>query len=282
MLVTVRLDKRDPLIPVHSGHCLWQCVVYVCVCDRSGYVVRSNGWPVFENPADGLIFETIFGDSRAPQAMSDHFDHYKRPPSRDNSVDRYTRAASRLSSGSRQSSVEKQQQRRADDAPSSDKSFGGGAAAAAAAAKQQNFAATGGTTAAHRQPPPFEEIILRQRNLGQEIVPSPVGQPKRTESLYVNPNAARKETIPKVSPSGWPGSGVGVGGGGGGGCVGGGRARKPRLLPPPPGPPPPPIPPRRLWLHLHSVCFAWTFSLAISITVFGFCAFCRTLVKPFR
>jgi hypothetical protein len=32
------------------------------------------------------------------QAMSDHFDHYKRPPSRDSSVDRYTRAASRLAS----------------------------------------------------------------------------------------------------------------------------------------------------------------------------------------
>lgn len=40
--------------------------------------------------------------------MSDHFDHYKRPPSRDSSVDRYTRAASRLGApGSRQPSVEK-------------------------------------------------------------------------------------------------------------------------------------------------------------------------------
>lgn len=179
--------------------------------------------------------------------MSDHFDHYKRPPSRDNSVDRYSRAASRLSGGSRQSSVEKQQLQhqhwRSDDASSSsDKSFGVGASAAAVAAKsQQGFAAAAGGTPI-RQPPPFEEIILRQRNLGQEIVPSPVGQPKRTESLYVNPNAARKETAPKVSGA----TGRSLSGGDGrragrdgAGCVGG---RKPRLLPPPP-----PIPRRRQW-----------------------------------
>ncbi|XP_026821313.1 putative uncharacterized protein DDB_G0282133 [Rhopalosiphum maidis] len=142
--------------------------------------------------------------------MSDHFDHYKRPPSRDNSVDRYSRAASRLSGGSRQSSVEKsqnqqqQQQRRGDDRlPSSsssaaDKSFNGAAGftTASAAGAKQNISSSAAT---HRQPPPFEEIILRQRNLGQEIVPSPIGQPKRTESLYVNPNTARKETKPKVS-----------------------------------------------------------------------------------
>ncbi|XP_016659877.1 cell wall protein IFF6-like [Acyrthosiphon pisum] len=143
------------------------------------------------------------------QAMSDHFDHYKRPPSRDNSVDRYSRAASRLSGGSRQSSVEKsqnqQQQRRGGDdrLPSSssstaDKSFSGGAGfnAASAAGAKQNISSS---VATQRQPPPFEDIILRQRNLGQEIVPSPIGQPKRTESLYVNPNTARKETKPKVS-----------------------------------------------------------------------------------
>lgn len=41
------------------------------------------------------------------QLSIDHFDHYKRPPSRDPSVDRYTRAASRLGLGSRQSSVDK-------------------------------------------------------------------------------------------------------------------------------------------------------------------------------
>lgn len=34
--------------------------------------------------------------SLVQQSSIDHFDHYKRPPSRDSSVDRYTRAASRL------------------------------------------------------------------------------------------------------------------------------------------------------------------------------------------
>ncbi|KAL4100633.1 hypothetical protein QTP88_020669 [Uroleucon formosanum] len=143
------------------------------------------------------------------QAMSDHFDHYKRPPSRDNSVDRYSRAASRLSGGSRQSSVEKsqnqQQQRRVDDRlpPSSslafDKLFSNDAGfnVASAAGAKQNISSSAAT---QRQPQPFEDIILRQRNLGQEIVPSPVGQPKRTESLYVNPNTARKETKPKEVP----------------------------------------------------------------------------------
>lgn len=30
---------------------------------------------------------------------------------------------------------------------------------------------------------PFEDVLLRQRNLGQDIIPS-INQPKRTESLY--------------------------------------------------------------------------------------------------
>lgn len=30
---------------------------------------------------------------------------------------------------------------------------------------------------------PFEDVLLRQRNLGQDIIPSP-REPKRTESLY--------------------------------------------------------------------------------------------------
>lgn len=41
------------------------------------------------------------------QLSIDHFDHYKRPPSRDSSVDRYSRAAGRMSIGSRQPSVDK-------------------------------------------------------------------------------------------------------------------------------------------------------------------------------
>lgn len=55
----------------------------------------------------------LYESSRAPhigssfsQSSIDHFDHYKRPPSRDSSVDRYARAASRLS-GSRQPSIDR-------------------------------------------------------------------------------------------------------------------------------------------------------------------------------
>lgn len=31
---------------------------------------------------------------------------------------------------------------------------------------------------------PFEDMLLKQRNLGQDIIPSP-REPKRTESLYI-------------------------------------------------------------------------------------------------
>lgn len=56
---------------------------------------------------------------------------------------------------------------------------------------------------------PFEDVLLRQRTLGQDIIPSP-GQPKRTESLFV-PNK------PMVSGGG--------GGGGGGGSKGMSKVR---------------------------------------------------------
>lgn len=43
---------------------------------------------------------------------------------------------------------------------------------------------------------PFEEIIMRKRGLGQDIVPSP-SQPKRTESLFV-PGQTQAQAV-KVS-----------------------------------------------------------------------------------
>jgi junctophilin len=41
-----------------------------------------------------------------PESSIDHLDHYKRPPSRDSSVDRYTRATTRFE-GSRQPSLDR-------------------------------------------------------------------------------------------------------------------------------------------------------------------------------
>lgn len=82
-----------------------------------------------------------------------------------------------------------------------------GAAAAIASTSLQNrllpaansSAVAGAPPSGHGFPVlPFEDFILRKRSLGQEIVPSPVGQPKRTESLYVGA-AAKKESHTKVS-----------------------------------------------------------------------------------
>nr|XP_022914220.1 junctophilin-1 isoform X1 [Onthophagus taurus] len=157
------------------------------------------------------------------QSSIDHFDHYKRPPSRDCSVDRYSRAAERLG-GSRQPSIDRTRpptplenvQRGTTPVPTSlnpnqtsnptrnggpspplqnNPSIGvgigssigvglggiGGIATRAASPPQMNS-------------PPFEDIILKKRSLGQDIVPS-LNQPKRTESLHV--------------PAGYGGSGGG-------------------------------------------------------------------------
>ncbi|XP_037976860.2 junctophilin-2 isoform X1 [Plutella xylostella] len=140
----------------------------------------------------------------------DYFDHYKRPPSRDGSVDRYGRR-------SRQASVE------ATPAPA-----GAGAGGAASRAGSQapqpapapapllgSRAATpaagnghlasgrGSISRATSREPAFEESLMRKRNLGQDISPS-LYQPKRTESLYVAQSPA-----PAPAPV--------LGGGGGGG-----------------------------------------------------------------
>lgn len=59
-----------------------------------------------------------------------------------------------------------------------------------------NKAAAGGNPSPVK-PPPFEDIILRKRGLGQDIIPSQ-NQPKRTESLFIpgqtNPHAAKIST----------------------------------------------------------------------------------------
>ncbi|XP_068621251.1 junctophilin-2 isoform X1 [Battus philenor] len=131
----------------------------------------------------------------------DYFDHYKRPPSRDSSVDRYGRR-------SRQPSVEA--------APATGGSRAGSIAPqplpssrppsrAATPAGNGHVASGRGSIsrAPSRESQPFEDTLLRKRTLGQEIAPSPY-QPKRTESLYV----AQNQTPPPSVP---------MGGGGGGG-----------------------------------------------------------------
>ncbi|XP_022193250.2 junctophilin-1 isoform X2 [Nilaparvata lugens] len=142
----------------------------------------------------------VSGDNPAynfQQAMSDHFDHYKRPPSRDSSVDRYSRAASRLGGGggSRQPSVDKTSL--SGDAPADRgmraPSLPRGTTPVPATGAGNGAAIGAGMSVApppvSQPPPPFEEVIIRKRGLGQDIVPSPQGQPKRTESLYISPSA---------------------------------------------------------------------------------------------
>ena len=143
------------------------------------------------------------------QSMNDRFDHYKRPPSRDSSVDRYQRAASRLGGlGSRQSSVDKAVPPTAPGGRevSVDRTLRGPSATRGNTPSAGNGAVVGAPlysipNSMGAQQGPFEEVVLRNRTLGQDIIPSP-GQPKRTESLFINSGG---------------GGGVGSGGGGGGG-----------------------------------------------------------------
>lgn len=171
------------------------------------------------------------------QTSIDHFDHYKRPPSRDSSVDRYSRAASRLGGGSRQPSVDRQgavmnpdtlidrnvragsQLRGTTPAPNVNGSVLTGVMSGGSGAASRRGSRSGTPVFQQHQQPsiqtiqaqysspnqPFEDVLLRQRTLGQDIIPSP-GQPKRTESLFV--------------PNKPVASGGGGGGGGGGGSKG--------------------------------------------------------------
>ncbi|VVC29829.1 Hypothetical protein CINCED_3A023483 [Cinara cedri] len=130
-------------------------------------------------------------------ASIDHHEHYNRPPSRDNSVDRYQRRNERLRSSSRQSSVEKSSSHHQQQ-PDGRSPFGSGASGQSSRANQAPGTVSYTVPKTSRQSP-FEDVIINQRNIGQEILPSPSGCPKRTESLYVNPDAARRDHKPKVS-----------------------------------------------------------------------------------
>lgn len=153
------------------------------------------------------------------QSSIDHYDHYKRAPSRDSSVDRYTRATSRLGGGSRQPSVDRNIGVSNTGSDTPDRGVRAGSAfRTTAPVTTGNGAVLTGTGASRSTTPvyqmssvqavysspnqPFEDVLLRQRTLGQDIIPSP-REPKRTESLYLPPKPI-------------PTAGGGAGGGGGG------------------------------------------------------------------
>lgn len=195
--------------------------------DQMQYNDMSNSRRASRYDAAGKPAMSSFSSSAI-----DHFDHYKRPPSRDSSVDRYARATSRMT-GSRQPSVDRTVSANpAAPAPgptdTPDRNARAGSAfrstPPAASTTTANGAVLTGTGAARSGTPvyhipsvqpvysspnqPFEDVLLRQRTLGQDIIPSP-REPKRTESLYLPPV--------KLLPSG--------GGGGGGGAASGGGAK---------------------------------------------------------
>lgn len=173
------------------------------------------------------------------QTSIDYFDHYKRPPSRDSSIDRYNRAASRLGGGSRQTSIDRTMQTTATMHTTREPSVGletpdrgvrGSSQFRGATPVPSNingsvpsgFGSRSGTPSFGQSqvtsPPPqqpFEDVILRQRTLGQDIVPS-LNAPKRTESLYLG---SIKSPPPVVSSGG----GSRMGGGRGNAVGGGGR-----------------------------------------------------------
>lgn len=178
-----------------------------------GAAIRRNSRPLNESSRPML--------GSYNQTSIDYFDHYKRPSSRDPSVDRYTRAASRMSGGgggssSRQPSVDRTAPTptsptvgnpvKMSDTPERKRSgsvFRGQTPAPTTTTGNgtvltgvgSNLGSRGGTpmmkmNSSNMQAlyssanQPFEDVLLRQRTLGQDIIPSPL-QPKRTESLFI-------------------------------------------------------------------------------------------------
>lgn len=169
------------------------------------------------------------------QAMSDHFDHYKRPASRDSSVDRFSRARSKTRGMTPeiqpQSQIQNSSQSRASsrhrtpfamDNPNLQQQSSGSMsglrsssnmaldAALMADSNARLRAETPGRNSGKESPigggdnnsvmkgsSVFDENIIRQRGLGQEIPPVPY-TPKRTESLFLKP------AVPKAAPSNLP------------------------------------------------------------------------------
>ncbi|XP_063977067.1 uncharacterized protein LOC135162480 isoform X5 [Diachasmimorpha longicaudata] len=136
------------------------------------------------------------------QTLNDRLDHYKRPPSRDSSVDRY-RVPTRLI-GSRQPSVDKS----ITSQDGVDRTVRGGSLMRSATPLNGSVFGSGAVTPIYTPPTSSQfDIAFKSRGLGQEVIPSG-SQPKRTESLYVTP--ARTLGISSGSGSGGAGGGGGM------------------------------------------------------------------------
>jgi hypothetical protein len=176
------------------------------------------------------------------QAMSDHFDHYKRPPSRDSSMDRYnsrtrsrtrgqtpeigpnpnphSRASSRQRTPLMEQPQQQQQQQQGQYPPQQSTMRSSNINLEAMMANLETGSMrrgeTPGRTSGKDSPiggipfsetgsglsgsGPIDEMILRQRGLGQEIPPS-LYTPKRTESLFLKSAVPGKPPPPLISPS---------------------------------------------------------------------------------
>lgn len=126
------------------------------------------------------------------QAMSDHFDHYKRPPSRDPSVDRINKGGARMSISSRQASVDKTNNPGEVDR---------GVRAPSAARGTTPLPNTGnGSVVGAPYTVPGSDATVRRRTPAPASDLSSGSQPKRTESLFVNSSAAKGNAGKGVSP----------------------------------------------------------------------------------
>ncbi|KYQ57162.1 Junctophilin-3 [Trachymyrmex zeteki] len=156
------------------------------------------------------------------QTLNDRLDHYKRPPSRDSSVDRYARAHSRLT-GSRQPSVDKtisnpppemldsktqtiqqENKHQTSSVPQALESMRAPSAIRGGTPLNGSVIGSGAATPTYAVPTPnqFEGALIKNRSLGQDILPSP-GQPKRIIVPKAMPVAAmplqRKKSLPNVA-----------------------------------------------------------------------------------
>ncbi|XP_034952732.1 junctophilin-1 isoform X2 [Chelonus insularis] len=138
------------------------------------------------------------GASVIGQTLNDRLDHYKRPPSRDSSVDRYR--PNRLI-GSRQPSVDK-----SITSQDGDKTGRSGSLIRSGTPLNGSAIGSGTATPTYNTPQSSNQFegTFRSRGLSQEVIPSAV-QPKRTESLYVTPGRSSM-----VSGAGGGGGGAGT------------------------------------------------------------------------